>query len=165
MHLHPQFVTFTQASKGGLPARVYYVQVIYSLHCFTRGTRPVDDVSSPLAYADSRETRMFDFKRYECSKQLPSIVSGLPSAPCFHTGHGNFFTVKLLNQTTGQEETYEVYFTASRSSAKPVCVNLFVESAYVRDREHNNRPARKKINFFVILHNTLHSKPINPSPQ
>jgi hypothetical protein len=116
-----------------------------------------------LAYADSRETRLFDFNRYERSKQLSSILLGLPTSPCYHTNHGNFFTIQTLHPVTGEEENYEVYFSASRSGTKPVRVNLFVQSAYVRDRDHGNQPARKRINFFVILHNTLKGKSIKPA--
>lgn len=159
-HLHPFVHTFEQSEQYGKPARSYSVQVIFSLHCFTRSADGMEDSKGPLGYADSRETRIFDFGRYAQSRQLPEIVRALPTSACYHTNHGNFFTVRLLNPATGQEDTYEVYFTASRSSSKAVPLNLFVQSAYVRDRLHANRPSRKKIGFFVILHNILNGRPI-----
>lgn len=159
-HLHPFVHTFEQAATGDKPACTYQVQVIFSLHCFTHAADGTEDVAGPLGYADSRETRIFDFARYEQSKLLRGIVAALPTSPCFHTNHGNFFTVKSVNPKTGQEETYEVYFTASRSGSKEVPLNLFVQSAYVRDRQHANKPSRKKIGVFVILHNTLNGKAI-----
>ncbi|OJZ06388.1 hypothetical protein [Variovorax sp. 67-131] len=160
-HLHPFVHTFKQAEQVGKPERSYPVQVIFSLHCFTRGADGIEeDPKGPLGYADSREMRIFDFGRYAQSRQLPEIVRALPMSPCFHTNHGNFFTVRLVNAATGQGDTYEVYFTVSRSSSKVVPLNLFVQSAYVRDRLHANRPARKKIGFFVILHNILNGRPI-----
>lgn len=163
-HLHPLTLTFEQAAQAGKPQRIYSVQVIFSLHCFTRAALKTEDLQGPLRYADSRETRIFDFARYEQSKRLVEIVEALPTSPCFHTNHGNFFTVKSLNPSTGQQETYEVYFTASRSSSKGTPLNLFVQSAYVRDRHHANKPSRKKISFFVILHNTLNGVAIK-APQ
>jgi hypothetical protein len=163
-HLHPLNLTFEQAAKGDKPQRTYAVQVIFSLHCFTREALATEDLKGPLGYADSRETRIFDFARYEQSKRLVDIVKALPTSPCFHTNHGNFFTVKSMNPSTGQSETYEVYFTASRSSSKVAPLNLFVQSAYVRDRQHVNKPSRKKISFFVILHNTLNGLAIK-APQ
>jgi hypothetical protein len=159
-HLHPFVHTFEQPAKGGKPACFYPVQVIFSLHCFTRAANGPDEVTGPLGYSDSRETRIFDFARYAQSKLLPDIVANLPTSPCFHTNHGNFFTVRSLNPATGQEATYEVYFTASRSKSKAAPLNLFVQSAYVRDRLHVNKPVRKKIAFFVILHNTLNGRAI-----
>lgn len=164
-HLHPYIARFEQPAKGQEPSKLYDVQVIFSLHCFTRGPAAGDDVKGAWAYSDSRETRIFDTARYECSKRLQTIIEELPRSPCYHTGHGNFFTVRVVNEITGIEDCYEVYFKASRSGTKPARINLFVESAYVRDRAHANRPIRKKISFFVILHNTLHSKGIKPPPQ
>ena len=164
-HLHPYVYQFEQAAKGEQPARSYVVQVFFSLHCFTRSAKEPGELRGPLAYADHRETRLFDFKRYVCSKQLRDIVVALPSAPCFHTQHGNFFTLKGLNPQTGQEEDYEVYFVVSKSSRRPAMLNLFVQSAYIRDQHHINKPRRKKINFFVILHNVLHGKAIKAAPK
>ena len=108
-HLHPFVQTFEQAAQGEKAARSYQVQVIFSLHCFTHDAVGAEVLKGPLGYADSRETRIFDFIRYEQSRQLPEIVRALPALPCFHTGHGSFFTMKGLNPATGQEETYEVY--------------------------------------------------------
>lgn len=36
-HLHPRSATYMQPAKGVAPARVYRVDVIFGLHCFTRG--------------------------------------------------------------------------------------------------------------------------------
>ena len=63
----------------------------------------------------------------------------------------------------GRKIDYEVYFTASRSSKKGV-LNLFIQSAYVRDPAY--RPSRPKVNhwsrigFGIILYNTLNKIPI-----
>lgn len=106
-----------------------------------------------------RECRVFDFRRYALSQYLPSIVEGLHQRKCHHSGKGNFFVVEILTEE-GEKVDYEVFFEASRSSKKGV-VNLYVQSAYVRDAEHAaNRPKRKPINFSVMLFNTLNNKPI-----
>jgi hypothetical protein len=72
-HLHPQSVEFVQPAKGSNPERVYRVQIIFSLHCFIRAA---DDTfaDSGLLYRDSRESRVFDFRRYEFSHHLPAIT-------------------------------------------------------------------------------------------
>jgi hypothetical protein len=36
-HLHPKTVSYMQPAKGINPPRYYKVDVIFSLHCFTRG--------------------------------------------------------------------------------------------------------------------------------
>jgi hypothetical protein len=163
-HLHPHLEIYKQAAKPDRLEREYEVQVFYSLHCFSKRLMPNGDVDSALLYSDSRETRVFDRQRYELSKRLPQIVRSLPKASCYHTGHGNFFTLDLLDQETGLSQTYEVYFRASRSGKRAGCVNLFVESAYLRDQFHSTVPKRKKIGFFVILHNTRVGKLIKPAP-
>jgi hypothetical protein len=73
-----------------------------------------------------------------------------------HTGHGNFFTVELIEED-GQRVDYDVFFTASRSSIKGR-LNLYVQSAFVREKE--KLPAGKRIRFEIILYNTLVGKPI-----
>jgi hypothetical protein len=161
-HLYPRTVRYEQTAKGNQPSRSYTADVIFSLHCFTRGFREGETPDESLLYADSRECRVFDFQRYQLSKFLPQIVYGLSQRKCYHTERGNFFSIELLSQEDGSVIEYNIFFTASRSSKKGV-VNLFVQSAYVRDSQHSsNRPQKKPIGFHVILFNTLHNRPIKP---
>ena len=65
----------------------------------------------------------------------------------------------------GVTQKYEVYFTTSRSTQRGI-LNLYVQSAYVRDRAHkNNQPRKKAIRLHAILHNTLTNKPIKAPPR
>lgn len=159
-HLHPRTITYVQEAKGGKAARTYAVEVHFSMHCFTRGFKSGEAPDPDICYRDHRdhrETRVFDFQRYSLSKQLPAIVDNLARRRCYHTGRGNFFTIELVNQLTGCRIEYEVYFTAVRGTRAGV-VNLYVQSAYVRDGQHrNNRPQRKAISFHVILFNVLNN--------
>ena len=157
-HLHPKTVSYMQPAKGTSPPRVYKVEVIFSMHCFTRGIEN-ETPDAALLYSDSRETRIFDFKRYALSHRLPAIVDTLMTRQCFHTERGNFFTIEITNEQ-GDTTEYEIYFTASKA-AKAGVINLFVQSAYSRDSAHkSNRPQRKPIGFAVILYNTLNKIPI-----
>lgn len=161
-HLDPKLYVFVQDAKDDLPEQRYEVQVIYSLHCFTHAAASGEDSTGPLAYSDIRETRIFDFPRYAHSHGLQAILEQLSKTKCFHTNRGTFFTVKQVS-SAGVSEDYEVYFKASKSSVQGR-INLYVQSAYVRDRFHDNKPIKKKINFFVILHNTLNSLVIKLPP-
>ena len=157
-HLHPERITFQQPAAGDKPAREYLVQVIYGLHCFTRGKKSGED-GSDLFYADTRETRVFDFVRYELSKQLPGIVRQLFGRQCYQSGKGNFFVVEIVT-LEGERADYEIYFEASKASAKGV-VNLYVQSAYIRDRGHSgNRPKKKPIRFQILLFNVFSGREI-----
>jgi len=158
-HLHPQSVTYEQPAKGDAQARVYRVDVIFGLHCFTRGRSLGASRQNALLYSDDRETRVFDFLRYELSKRLPEIVVGLGQRKCYHTGKCNFFSIEIVRED-GTVVEYDIFFVASRSSAKGK-INLFVQSAYIRDAAYtSSRPAKKPIGFFVILFNTLNNKAI-----
>ncbi len=163
-HLHPRSITYTQSAKDGKPERCYNVDVIFSLHCFTREPGVNEAPAANLLYSDDRETRVFDFRRYALSIRLPEIVARLMGCKCFHTGKSNFFTVEIIDDQ-GQKQNYEMYFTASRSSKKGV-INLFIQSAYIRDPDYrSNRPKVNhwaKIGFGIILYNTLNNLPIKP---
>ncbi len=152
-HLHPVKVTYSQPAKGLNPPRFYKVEVIFSMHCFTRGMD--GEIPDPaLIYSDSRDTRIFDFGRYELSHRLPGIIDLLMTRKCFHTGRGNYLTVEIVD-AQGQHIDYEVYFTVSKAS-KGGGLTLYIQSAYGRDIAHRaNRPQRKPIAFPIILFNTL----------
>lgn len=156
-HLHPSRIQYVQPAKNGLPEKTYNVEISYSLHCFSKSREPGCDPL--LNYSDARETRTFDPKRYELSKQLPQIIQELGQRRCMHTGKGNFFVIEVSVPNSANEE-YEVYFDIERSPTKGM-VRLFVQSAYVRDTTHGNRlSVTKPISLYVILYNKLNGKPI-----
>ena len=158
-HLHPKRLTYRQDAKEDKPERMYEVDVIFSMHCFTRGIKPGEIPDKNLLYVDSRESRVFDFRRYTLSKELLAIVKELHRRKCHHSGKGNFFVVEVVTQE-GEHLNYEIYFEASRASKKGV-INLYVQSAYVRDTAHRgNAPKKKPIGFTIILFNILNNKPI-----
>lgn len=159
-HLHPRSVIFRQAAADGKPEREYAVQVIFGLHCFTRNPKNGEPAPEPaLWYSDSRESRIFDFGRYELSKQLPGVIEQLLERKCYHSGKGNFFVVELVT-VDGLKAEYEIYFDASRALIKGI-INLYVQSAYVRDQKHAmNRPTRKPIRFQIILFNIANGQSI-----
>lgn len=160
-HLYPFEITYIQPAKNDRPDQVYYFRVAFSLHCFTRKKGEQETLDPALLYSDSRETRVFDFKRYELSKQLKNIIQELTSRKCYHTGHeGCYFTIDVRNDD-GVIEEYDVFFKISLSSdaKKKKKLTLFVQSAYLRDIDHqSNRPKKKPIDFFIIAYNTLNKK-------
>lgn len=163
-HLHPRTVVYEQAAKGDKPSHRYTVEVIFGLHCFTRRIEVANPPDAALIYADNREPRVFDFRRYQLSRLLPDIIEDLPHGKCYHTGKGNFFSIEITEEN-GQRVEYNVFFAASRSSRKGV-INLFVQSAYIRDPQFAmNRPDKRPIGFYVILFNTLNNRLIKPPPK
>jgi hypothetical protein len=154
-HLHPQTIEFERPAKDGKPAVVYTVDLTYSLHCFSHKL-PSGAFDKSLIYPNTRETRLFDFERYELSKRLPGIIETMAQRKCFHTGHGNFFTVEVVRED-GVSVDYHVFFTASKSTRKGR-INIYIQSAYAPERKVGR--SCKPIRFLFILHNTLNKLPI-----
>lgn len=159
-HLHPRRLTLTFAARDGKPAQHYIVDVIFGLHCFTRAVNTeVGDAEAALRYRDKRETRIFCHRRYALSFRLPEVVASLLQRPCYHTGKGNFLLLEWIDEA-GIRQQYEIYIAVARAQARGV-LRLYVQSAYVRERNHiGNRPKRRVLRTHVLLFNTLHGKPI-----
>lgn len=156
-HLYPHTITYVRPAEGSDPPRPYTVKISYSMHCFTRECKTGETPDPALLYSDDRETRVFDFNRWELSRHLPGIIKGLMGRKCFHTGYRNFFTVELINEADKAIVKYEIFFEVSRSTQKGI-LNLFVQSAYVRDTpEAGKRRHNPPIRFAFILHNTLNN--------
>lgn len=154
-HLYPRTLQFERPAQSDKLAIIFAVDVIYSLHCFTKEL-PSGSYDRKLTYSDAREMRLFDFERYELSKKLPMIIETLAQRKCFHTGHGNFVTVEVV-RGDGVTVNYHVFFTASKSDRKGR-VNIYIQSAYLPDRKVST--SGKPIRFLVILYNTLNKLPI-----
>ena len=158
-HLHPFTFDFVVPAKDGKPEQVYPLDITFSLHCFTRGIRVGEVYAPDLAYSDSRETRLFDFRRHRLSLRLPEIVHEIGARRCFHTAHGNFFTIEIIDES-GEAVEYAVYFTVSRSTRRGR-LTLYIQSAYVQDGVPRQKPSpRKPIRFSVIAFNVAAGRPI-----
>jgi len=160
-HLEPVTLKFHQPIKGEKPEKTYEVQISYSNHCFTRNVDSEEEVDSEAVFPNpvkKGDKRVFSVTRYTLSKQLPEIIRTLDKRTCYHTNHSTFLTIEITTEENARME-YEVYFKVYRGKEKQL--HLIVQSAYVRDDKHKtNRPRKKKINFFVILYNTMHDKAI-----
>jgi len=157
-HLHPFEHAFTRAEKDEKPAETFNFEFMFGLHTFTRGSKGGQPIPLELRYRDSRETREFCFTRYELSKQLPDIVRALDTHRCYHTRHGNFFTIERMTQE-GKIVHYEVYFDIKRE--KGGVMTCSIVSAYPKDTPQSQHKLRsRQIGFFVIAHNRRIGKPI-----
>jgi hypothetical protein len=157
-HLHPCTVKYEYPTDGKKVAAVFTVDITYGSHCFTCDPAKVAIVSPDMDYADARHVRVFDFGRYELSKQLPKIVEGLAERKCWNSSKGNFFTIEVITGE-GKPADYDVFFAVSKSSQKGR-INLFVQSAYMKDRK--TLESSSPIKFRFILHNTLNRIAIKP---
>jgi hypothetical protein len=155
-HLHPRTFRFERPAEGNRAAEVYKVDTIFTSHCFTRQPKKAETYDNNLLYFDGYESRLFDFRRYELSKQLPEIVRTMPARKsCHNSNRRNFFTVEVIGENDRLVE-YDVFFKV-RKMAKGR-LEMIVETAFVRDPEYDSsRPSGKPIRFWIILHNTLNN--------
>lgn len=161
-HLHPFQFEYLVLADAKNSERRYLIDAHFGLHCFTHKPEPGRTHVAELSYSDSREMRIFCPHRYEWSKKLPDIIRGIGDRKCFHTHHGNFFTIELVDHE-GQRVEYTVYFTLTKPKKK--ALTLFVQSAYMPDgapkpQTRNHRP----IKFMILAHNIANGKLIKPPP-
>ena len=76
-HLNAQWVEYLDTKDAEKPT-VYRFIVTYGLHCFAKDLEEFStEKSQLLMYNAPRESRPFNFERYELSKQLPGIINSL----------------------------------------------------------------------------------------
>ena len=159
---------FSLPEKEGRQVLEYKFNVIYSAHCFTRDPLPEEKIDKALWYEWSvekgTEKRLFCFDRYNHSVYLPDIIRSLGDRVCWHTHHGNFFTIELLDKDNNKVE-YEVYFDVVRTTRRG-WLNLIIQSAYARtDDYQTSQPNKRRIRFEVVAHKRLIKKTIKPPPK
>jgi hypothetical protein len=160
-HLDPFEWQYTAKAGEKRPERTYKFHVTFSMHCFSRNPRDGEQVAADLWYFGPKENRVFCFDRHELSHRLPEIIRGLGDRVCWHTHHGNFFTIELTTEK-GEEVEYEIYFDVTRATRRG-WLNLIVESAYVRTEEYEStQPKKRKIRLEIIAYKRQQNKPIRP---
>lgn len=154
-HLNAQRIDYQDSGRS----MTYRFIVTYGLHCFTKDLKELSaEQTQRLMYHGPRESRSFNFERYELSKHLPAIIESLGSKKTLvcHAGYGKFAAVRILGDD-GREINYFVPFVAFREKKK---LRLHVQSAYPKP-EGIGRV--RKVNFFAIAHNLLQNRKL-PSP-
>ena len=158
-HLHPCTLVYERPAENDKAAEIYNVDVIFTLHCFSRELKPGEGCDNSLMYSDGYESRVFDFRRYELSKRLPEIIQALPDRKPYHNNNRrNFFTIEVVTEN-GASVEYDIFFKVKKKAKGRL--EMIVETAFVRDPDYDStRPAGKPIRFWIILHNTLNNKKI-----
>lgn len=156
-HLDCHEVVF-QKEEGRDPIRFV---VTYGLHCFTK-----DDTEQniPLMYADGRESRTICLERYEASKHLRGLIEKLDVATIYQVQGEVFFTVTVLNTSSGELEPFKICMAIFRENR---LLRIHVTSAFfVRTGEGApGVPVRKKgFSIFKVAADTQH-KPKGQFPK
>ncbi|NRA87655.1 MAG: hypothetical protein HRU28_09710 [Rhizobiales bacterium] len=153
-HLKNFTFQFIQQAIKGKPERSYDIDVAFSWHCYTRAPSEADT----NVLHQGREVRCFCPERYKYSLLLPDIIQTLGEHYCKQTGKGNYFIVKVID-VENIKNNYEIYFQLKKQK-KSKNLQLFVQSAYVRNIPDPYRNKKKKIRFAILVHNVKHGKQI-----
>jgi hypothetical protein len=135
--------------------KIYKYIVTYSFHCFTKEDPCLsEEESNLLLYKTRKENRHFNFDRYRLSKHLPKIILSLggSSTTCFHAGYSRFVRYEISDDA-GNTINYFIVFKSFKEKKR---LRLHIESAYPASPEEKGK--LKKVNFFIIAHNTLLGK-------
>jgi hypothetical protein len=165
-HLDPFDFELVVPERDGKPELRLIIKVEFGLHCFTKDYCEENNVySSDFEYSDSRETRYFNSLRYELSKQLPRIVTELPSRRCFFSDDPKVFLLVHSIEHEGKKKDYQVFFQLNPTSQSNV-LKLFVASAFLRE-SYRKPQARNplSIRFGIIALNRSIGKPILKPPR
>ena len=138
----------------------YRLHVTYSFHCFAKDDGNLsEDEKEKLMYHAPRESRPFNFKRYQLSKYLPDIIESLsnPKTVVFHRGYENYATINVIDEN-GQGIDYLVSFSIFKENKK---LRLHIRTAFPEDREKGKI---KKVKFFTLAHNALTGKKMPSAP-
>jgi hypothetical protein len=141
-HLEP----FTFLLDTGGCKRV--VAVAFSCHCFTETLTRAH--TPDFRYTHNRETRAFDFERYDLSKLLPKIIATLGTRSVYLSMQANFFVLRQ-NPTADFVGPYLVFFNVTKSTKKGVHVLMNVESAYMKPGMTDRA---SPVKFTTLIENT-----------
>lgn len=160
-HLDSFYWNYTAKADENRQEQVYKFQVTCSMHCFTRAPLPGENIEASLWYKGQKEQRVFCFDRFKLSLKLPTIIKDMGNRTCWHTHHGNFFTIDITTQE-GKNIEYEVYFDITRASRKG-WLNLIIQTAYERTEAYMTmQPRKRKIRLDVIAYKRRLGKNIRP---
>jgi hypothetical protein len=157
-HLDAHWAEYLDDRDENQPITYKFI-VTYSFHCFTKASDNLaDEQSNLLMYRAPKESRPFNFERYQLSKQLPNIIKALgeQTTLVIHAGYGNYAVVKILD-SNGIKVDYFVAFKVFREKKK---LRLHVASAYPK---YEGLGKIKKVKFFTIANNLLKNKQL-PKP-
>lgn len=126
-HLAP----FTlQASLNAAGTVTVPLHCSYSIHCFTEAFDD-DKHLDHHRYTHAGELRAFDVTRFQCSLQLPAVMTALLRGKIYRAKNNNYTYVAQI-KVTEQAEPYSVFFDLKRDGTPETpALRMFVQSAYL----------------------------------
>jgi len=132
----------------------YVVYVTYSFHCFAKNYSHIDlesEESKKLMYHTKKESRHFNFERYDLSFKIKDMINALNEYPKFYKGGYDKFLV--CKDENGQN--YIVCLKIFKENKK---LRIHIESAYPENDLNKKNNFKEKISIFPILKKALIGK-------
>lgn len=108
------------------------LSVEFGCHCFTEEYDP-DKHTPDYRYVHKNETRAFDLLRYQCSFQLPTIMTDLQRGLVYRADDSYTYVARIALSANGSTQPYSIFFSLKNiRNAKGPALKMFVKSAYLK---------------------------------
>ncbi len=133
-----------------LSGKTVYCFVQFTTHCFSDRYDAARHAEHVVVVDERGIPRCFDADRYELSKGLKALITGLPGVRVYQTPESNF---AIITMQDGRE--YRVFFNIRKIAKNKV--RLYIESAYAPDPERFPVPATvfQKVRFLILVDKVL----------
>jgi len=113
-------------SFNTLSGKTVYCFVQFTTHCFSDRYDAARHPEHVVVVDERGNPRCFDADRYELSKGLKTLITGLPGVRVYQTPESNF---AIITMQDGRE--YRVFFNIRKIAKNKM--RLYIESAYAPD--------------------------------
>lgn len=135
-HLRSFDMEIVKEARGDLPEYRATVRVVFDCHVVSEKAEYIPD--DQAYWLDTGgHGRKFELRRYRYSKQLPTMINGLPmgQVKCYVGKHNNYM-VWEAGEGAGHAH-YQAYFDIYKPHQQPAgevpLLILYVQSAYLKD--------------------------------
>jgi hypothetical protein len=107
------------------------VKVTYGCHCFTEEFKP-DVHQDHHRYTHLHETRAFNLERFNCSLQLPAVVTSILGGKIYLADRSYTYVAQITLPPALGQQSYSVFFSLekTRKSLAPAA-EMYIKSAYL----------------------------------
>lgn len=128
-HLDPLEMTLPLNAEGTTLIDMY---VTFGCHCFTEEFN-ISQHQDHHRYTYKGELRAFDARRYECSLQLPQLMTAMQKGTIYNADESYTYAAHITLESMTGPQTYSIFFSLQKDQSAPVpALRMFVKSAYLK---------------------------------
>jgi hypothetical protein len=128
-HLVPMKLVLPLNAEG---TNLIDMHVAFGCHCFTEEFNPAQH-QEHHRYTYKGELRAFDALRYECSLQLPQLMTAIQKGTIYKADESYTYAAHITLESMTGPQTYSIFFSLQKDQAEPApALRMFVKSAYLK---------------------------------